>query len=51
VINLAQLFVSGDVQRPHEILHVELISPSREFTLLFSKPDFLFRDIGKPDEW
>lgn len=39
MIDLAQFGIGVDVQRPHEVQHVELVRPSCAFTLLLSQPD------------
>jgi hypothetical protein len=50
VVHLAQPVVGLDVQRPHEMLHVELVSTAGAFAFLLGEPDFLLADVGEPGD-
>ena len=47
VVHLAQLVVGLDMQRPHEVLHVELVGAARAFAFLLGEPDVFFGNVGE----
>ena len=47
VVHLTQLVIGLDVQRPHEMLHVEFVCASGAFVFLLGEPDFFFGDVGE----
>jgi hypothetical protein len=50
VVHLAQLVVGLYVQRPHEMLHIELVGAPRSFAFLLGEPDLFLGDIGELGE-
>lgn len=47
VVHLAQLFRRRDVQRLHEVLHVELVRTAGALAFLLGEPDFFFGNFGE----
>ena len=50
VVHLAQLVVGRDMQRAHEVPHVELVGAAGAFAFLLGEPDFFFGDVGERGE-
>ena len=47
VVHIAQLVIGPNHQRPHEMLHVELVSTAGAFAFLLGEPDVLFGNVGE----
>jgi len=50
VIHFTQLIVGRDMESPHKVLHVELVSTAGASAFLLGEPNFLFGDVGEPCE-
>ena len=43
-------YLYSDMQRPHEVLHVELVGAAWAGAFLLCEPDFFFGDVGEHDQ-